>query len=153
MQINLIAIGKRMPVWVNDGFQEYSKRLPNELTLNLIEIAPAHRTKKTTTEKAMKDEAERINAAIPRNNIVIALDEKGDRLITTILSKKIENWMQQAQDISLVIGGADGLDDQFKNTANEIWSLSAMTLPHRLVRVIVAEQVYRVWSIMSNHRE
>jgi len=140
-----------MPVWVNDGFQEYSKRLPNELALNLIEIAPAHRTKKTTTEKAMKDETERINAAIPRNNIIIALDEKGDRVTTKVLTKKIENWMQQAQDISLVIGGADGLDDQFKNNANEIWSLSLMTLPHQLIRVIVAEQVYRAWSIMHNH--
>jgi 23S rRNA (pseudouridine1915-N3)-methyltransferase len=121
------------------------------LALNLIEIAPTHRTKKTTTEKAMKDETERINAAIPRNNIVIALDEKGDRVTTNVLTKKIENWMQQAQDISLVIGGADGLDDQFKNNANEIWSLSPMTLPHQLIRVIVVEQVYRAWSIMHNH--
>jgi len=70
---------------------------------------------------------------------------------TKVLTKKIENWMQQAQDISLIIGGADGLDDQFKNTANEIWSLSSMTLPHQLIRVIVAEQVYRAWSIMHNH--
>lgn len=151
MRINLIAVGKRMPAWVEDSIKEYSKRLPKELTLNLIEIAPAQRTKTTPVDKTIKEEVERIQAAIPKNNLIIVLDETGKQLSSKTLSKKIDDWVQQAQDISMVIGGADGLGEAFKNSANELWSLSKMTLPHALVRVIIAEQVYRAWTIIQNH--
>jgi 23S rRNA (pseudouridine1915-N3)-methyltransferase len=151
MRINLIAVGKRMPAWVEDSFKEYSKRLPKELFLHLIEIAPAQRTKATPIEKAIKEEVKRIKTAIPKNNLIIVLDETGKQFSSKTLSKKIEDWIQQAQDISLIIGGADGLGETFKNSANEVWSLSKMTLPHALVRVIVVEQLYRAYSILSNH--
>jgi 23S rRNA (pseudouridine1915-N3)-methyltransferase len=151
MRINLIAVGKRMPAWVEDSIKEYSKRLPKELTLNLIEIAPAQRTKTTPVDKTIKEEVERIQTAIPKNNLIIALDEKGKQFSSRTLSKKIDDWIQQAQDISLIIGGAEGLGETFKKSSNEVWSLSKMTLPHALVRVIVAEQIYRAWSIISNH--
>ncbi len=151
MRVNLIAVGKRMPAWIENGFKEYSKRLPKEFTLHLIEITPAQRKKTTPIEKSIREEIERIKMAVPKNNLVIALDETGKQFSSKTLSKKMEGWIQQAQDISLVIGGADGLGDEFKETADEVWSLSKMTLPHALVRVIVAEQVYRAWSIMTKH--
>ena len=151
MHLYLIAVGKRMPAWVKEGFAEYNKRLPAELHLNLIEITPAVRGKSNSIKKAIMEENRRIRAAIPKNSLVLAIDEKGRQFNSIQLSKKIESWLQQGQDVSLIIGGADGLDDDFKKSADEIWSLSPMTLPHALVRVIVAEQVYRAWSIIKNH--
>ena len=140
-----------MPAWIKEGFDEYNKRLPPELHLRLIEIPPAIRGKSSSTNKAIKEEDRRIRAVIPEDSLVIALDEKGKQFNSIQLSKKIESWLQQGRDVSLVIGGADGLEDDFKKSADEIWSLSPMTLPHALVRVIVAEQIYRAWTILQNH--
>jgi len=140
-----------MPAWIREGFNEYNKRLPVELQLKLIEITPAVRGKSIPVKKAVKEEGKRIRAAVPNNSLLIALDEKGKQINSIQLSKKIESWFLQGRDVSLIIGGADGLDDDFKKSADEICSLSAMTLPHSLVRVIVAEQVYRAWSIIKNH--
>lgn len=151
MHLHLIAVGKRMPAWIKEGFAEYNKRLPAELRLNLIEITPAVRGKSDSIKKAIMEENRRIRAAIPKNSLVVAIDEKGRQFNSIQLSKKIASWLQQGRDVSFVIGGADGLDDDFKKSADEIWSLSPMTLPHALVRVIVAEQIYRAWSILKNH--
>ncbi len=151
MKIHLIAVGKKMPEWVNAGFSEFSKRMPPELQINLIEIPPSVRNKATPIEKNIKEEGERIQSAIPNNSKLIVLDEKGKDFSSIALSKEMESWLPMGQDISIVIGGADGIDPVIKQQADEKWSLSSLTLPHALVRVVVAEQLYRAWSIMKGH--
>ena len=151
MKIHLIAVGKKMPEWVNAGFSEFSKRMPPELQINLIEIPLSVRNKATPIEKNIKEEGERIQSAIPDNSKLIVLDEKGKDFSSIALSKEMESWLPMGQDISIVIGGADGIDPVIKQQADEKWSLSSLTLPHALVRVVVAEQLYRAWSIMKGH--
>ncbi|MCK5431391.1 MAG: 23S rRNA (pseudouridine(1915)-N(3))-methyltransferase RlmH [Gammaproteobacteria bacterium] len=151
MKVHIIAVGKKMPEWVNNGFLEFSKRMPPELQINLVEITPSVRNKTTPIEKNIKEEGKRIQSAIPSNSRLIVLDEKGKKFSSIELSKKMEEWFPQGQDIAIVIGGADGIDDRIKQQANESWSLSSFTLPHALVRVVVAEQLYRAWSILKGH--
>ncbi len=151
MKIHLIAVGKKMPEWVNIGYSEFSKRMPPELQIKLIEITPSVRNKTTPIEKNIKEEGERIQSAIPSNSRLIVLDEKGKNFSSVDLSKKMESWLPMGQDISIVIGGADGVDNVIKQQAVEKWSLSSLTLPHALVRVVVAEQLYRGWSILKGH--
>ena len=151
MKIHLIAVGKKMPEWVNAGFSEFSKRMPPELQVNLIEIPPSVRNKATPIEKNIKEEGERIQSAIPDNSKLIVLDEKGKDFSSIALSKEMESWLPMGQDISIVIGGADGIDPVIKQQADEKRSLSSLTLPHALVRVVIAEQLYRGWSILKGH--
>jgi 23S rRNA (pseudouridine1915-N3)-methyltransferase len=151
VKIHLIAVGKKMPEWINTGYAEFSKRMPSELQINLIEITPSTRNKSTPIEKNIKEEGERIQSAIPANSKLIVLDEKGKNFSSIDLSRKIEGWLPMGQDISLIIGGADGIDPEIKQQADEKWSLSSFTLPHALVRVVVAEQLYRAWSILQGH--
>ena len=151
MRIHLIAVGKKMPEWVNIGYSEFSKRMPPELQIKLIEITPSVRNKATPIEKNIKEEGERIQSAIPSNSRLIVLDEKGKNFSSVDLSKKMESWLPMGQDISIVIGGADGVDNVIKQQAVEKWSLSSFTLPHALVRVVIAEQLYRGWSILKGH--
>ena len=151
MKVHLIAVGKKMPEWINSGYAEFSKRMPPELQIDLIEITPSVRNKTTPTEKNIKEEAKRIQSAIPANSRLIVLDEKGKNFSSIALSKKMESWLPMGQDIVLVIGGADGIDPKIKQQADEKWSLSSFTLPHALVRVVVAEQLYRAWSILKGH--
>ena len=151
MKIHLIAVGKKMSDWINTGYSEFSKRMPPELQINLIEITPSTRNKSTSIEKNIKEEGERIQSAIPDNSKLIVLDEKGKDFSSIALSKEMESWLPMGQDISMVIGGADGIDPVIKQQADEKWSLSSLTLPHALVRVVVAEQLYRAWSIMKGH--
>jgi len=151
MKIYLIAVGKKMPEWINAGYSEFSKRMPPELQINLIEITPSTRNKSTSLEKNIKEEGERIQSAIPDNSKLIVLDEKGKDFSSIALSKEMESWLPMGQDISIVIGGVDGIDPVIKQQADEKWSLSSLTLPHALVRVVVAEQLYRAWSIMKGH--
>jgi len=151
MKVHLIAVGKKMPDWINTGYSEFSKRMPPELQINLIEITPSTRNKSTSIEKNIKEEGERIQSAIPDNSKLIVLDEKGKDFSSIALSKEMESWLPMGQDISIVIGSADGIDPVIKQQADEKWSLSSLTLPHALVRVVVAEQLYRAWSIMKGH--
>jgi len=151
MRIHLIAVGKKMPEWVNSGFLEFSKRMPPELQINLIEITPSVRNKTTPIEKNIKEEGERIQSAIPSNSRLIVLDEKGGNFSSIALSIKMEEWFPQGQDIAIIIGGADGIDPTIKQQADEKWSLSSFTLPHALVRVVITEQLYRAWSILKRH--
>ncbi len=151
MRSHLIAVGKRMPAWITAGFNEYNKRLPRKLHLNLVEIAPAARTKSATVRKALAEEACRIRAAVPEDALVIALDEHGDQFNSNILSRRIASWNTLGRDLAFIIGGADGLDAELKQTVDMLWSLSTMTLPHALVRIIVVEQIYRAWTILQNH--
>ena len=151
MRLNLIAVGKRMPIWVDTAFIEYSKRLPKNINFNLTEITPANRNKNRNSDESKKIEEKKINAVISSDDLVIALDVKGKLISSLSLSKKLNTWIDNQQQISIQIGGADGLSSSIKKTADEIWSLSEMTLPHGLVRIIIIEQLYRAWSIISNH--
>jgi len=140
-----------MPEWINTGYAEFSKRMPPELQINLIEITPSVRNKSTPVEKNIKEEGARIQTAIPANSRLIVLDKKGKNFSSVALSEKMESWLPMGQDISIVIGGADGIDPVIKQQADEKWSLSSFTLPHALVRVVVTEQLYRAWSILQGH--
>lgn len=151
MNINLITVGKKMPSWINQGFEEFAKRLNQECRLNLIEINAVNRKQNTNSQDIKQKEADLIRGAIPKNNIIVALDEHGKEHNTKQLAAKLEAWLASGQDISLVIGGADGLDSSFIKEAQEVWSLSKLTLPHAMVRVIVAEQIYRAWSVLKKH--
>ncbi|MCZ6802528.1 MAG: 23S rRNA (pseudouridine(1915)-N(3))-methyltransferase RlmH [Proteobacteria bacterium] len=151
MKIHLIVVGKKMPEWINTGYAEFSKRMPSELQLNLIEVTPSIRNKATPTKNNIKEEGERIQSAIPANSKLITLDEKGKKFSSIDLSKKMQDWLPQGQDIAIIIGGADGIDPIIKQQADETWSLSSLTMPHALVRVFIAEQLYRAWSILKGH--
>ncbi|WP_455220448.1 23S rRNA (pseudouridine(1915)-N(3))-methyltransferase RlmH [Kaarinaea lacus] len=151
MQIYLIAIGQRLDDWINQGYQEFAKRLPPECRLNLIEI-PAHkRTKNTDIQRAIRDEGERLLAALPANVLVYALDATGQQWSTEQLATHLEQWLGDGRDIALLVGGPDGLSEQCKARANACLSLSRLTFPHPLVRIIIAEQLYRAWSILKKH--
>ena len=151
MQLIVAAVGHKMPAWIDAGFQEYAKRMPPECRLVLKEIKPIERSSGKNAETVMAQERIRIEAALPKGGRVIALDEHGAHMTTVQLSQQLSIWQQQGGDVSFVIGGADGLDAEFKKNADMLLRLSNMTLPHGLVRVILAEQLYRAWSILRNH--
>ena len=151
MKINLLAIGQKMPAWVEQGYQEYAHRMPTEAKLVLKEIAPGKRGKNADIKRIIQDEGQRIQAAIPKNNRIVILDVKGKAWSTEQLAERMHVWMQSGQDVSLLVGGPEGLSEEARNVADERWSLSALTFPHPLVRVILAEQLYRAWSVLRNH--
>ncbi len=151
MQIHLIAVGTRMPGWVSDGYSEYARRLPRECRLNLTEIPLAQRSKSQPVSRAIEEEGKRMQAAIGTNRQVIALDVKGRGWSTGQLAEQLKAWMQDGRDVSLLVGGPDGLAENCLQAAAQHWSLSPLTLPHPLVRVILAEQLYRAWSLNAGH--
>lgn len=151
MRIHLLAVGRRMPDWVNTAFQDFSRRLPPECSLQLTEIEPGRRGKSQNPERAMGEEGERLLKALPRDAWVIALDERGKSLTSVALSSHLNDWLASGRDVALLVGGADGLTGECRQRADWIWSLSALTLPHAMVRVLVAEQLYRAWSISKGH--
>lgn len=151
MRIQLIAVGTRMPGWVTEGYREYARRLPRECSLQLIEIPPCKRKKTLSTERIREEEGRQLLAAIPRQATVVALDLSGSSWSTEALASRMQDWLQEGRDIALLVGGADGLADACLARADLHWSLSAHTLPHALVRVVIAEQVYRAWTILSGH--
>jgi 23S rRNA (pseudouridine1915-N3)-methyltransferase len=151
MRIHIISIGNKMPGWVSQGFAEYAKRMPAECQLKLVELAPAQRSKSTDLKRAIKEEGERLLKAVPKNTNILVLDVKGKAHSTESLASEMENWLATGKDIALLIGGADGLSQECLAAANSKWSLSQLTFPHPLVRVILAEQLYRAWSLMRNH--
>jgi 23S rRNA (pseudouridine1915-N3)-methyltransferase len=151
MKVNIVAVGTKMPAWVTDGVDEYLKRMPRECSVNIVEIAPAKRGKTAQPEQWKQDEAQRILAAIPDNHHVVALEVKGKMWSTEALAGQMENWMHDGRDVSLMVGGPDGLDSRCLQRADQKWSLSDLTLPHPLVRILLAEQLYRAWSVTQNH--
>jgi len=151
MKINLIAIGKSMPEWVTTGYLEYVKRFPNNFQFNLIEINTPKRTQNSDLKKIIDEEGNRMLEVIPKGSMVIALDEHGKNLDTITLAKKLTAWQENYQEISLLIGGPDGLAESCKKRADFTWSLSQLTFPHPLVRIIVAEQIYRAFTILQKH--
>lgn len=151
MRIKVVAVGTRLPGWQQQGFQEYAKRLPRECAMTLSEIPAAARGKSRPTKQMIEKESDRMLAAIARNDYVIALDQPGTQYGTEDLAGLLDTWLGQGRDLTLLIGGADGLSDACRTRADLHWSLSDLTLPHGLVRVLVAEQVYRAWSILRGH--
>ena len=140
-----------MPAWVEQGFDEFVRRMPPECRLNLIEVNAAKRSKSSDLARLIKQEGERMLAAIPKNCQVWALDVMGKQWTTEQLASQLEEWMQSGQDIALLVGGPEGLADACQQQAKAKWSLSKLTLPHPLVRIVVAEQLYRAISIIKNH--
>ncbi|MEA5097655.1 MAG: 23S rRNA (pseudouridine(1915)-N(3))-methyltransferase RlmH [Burkholderiaceae bacterium] len=151
MQLVIVAVGNRMPAWVDAAFNEYAKRMPPECRVILKEIRPVERTGGKTAESAMQQERSRIESALPKGARIIALDEHGRDPTTMQLSQQLTHWQQDGRDVAFVIGGADGLDAGFKATADSLLRLSSLTLPHGMVRVLLADQLYRAWSITQNH--
>ena len=151
MQINLLAVGTRMPAWIDEGYREYARRMPRECSLVLNEIPLAQRSKSQAIERAVNEEGKRMLAALSDRQQVIALDVKGRSWSTEQLAQQLDNWKQDGRDISLLVGGPDGLAAECLQRAEQVWSLSSLTLPHPLVRVLLAEQLYRAWSLNSGH--
>lgn len=151
MHIHIISIGNKMPGWVSEAYNEYAKRMPSECQLNLIELPPAQRSKTTDLKRAIADEGTRMLKAVPKGADMIALDVTGRAHSTESLATELENWLSSGNDIALLIGGADGLSRECLDKARSKWSLSKLTFPHPLVRVILSEQLYRAWSLMRNH--
>lgn len=151
MRLAIIAVGQRMPDWVQAGFAEYRKRMPREARVELIEIRPEKRDGGRTIEQVLEAEAARIEAALPRGALRVVLDEHGQGFTSLSLAAKLDEWLAGGRDVAFVIGGADGLAPAIKRQADLTWSLSPLTLPHGLVRVLVAEALYRAMSIRQGH--
>ncbi len=151
MRIHLIAVGCKPPAWVAAGFQEYARRLPRECALALTEVVPVPRRKGVAAERARREEGRRLLQAVPTGAHLIALDERGAAWSTRELARRLERWRLEGRPVALLVGGADGLDGTCLERAETCWSLSPLTLPHYLVRVLVAEQLYRAWSLGAGH--
>lgn len=150
MIIRILAIGTKMPNWVTDGFQEYAKRFTT-LSLELCELAAEKRTKSTDTARVIERESEKLLSMIKQDHFVIALDVKGQAWSTEQLATNMKKWQSEGKHIDLLIGGPDGLSKKCLERAHIKWSLSPLTLPHPLVRILLAEQLYRAVSILQNH--
>lgn len=140
-----------MPAWVEQGYQEYAKRLPRECELILKEIVPGSRGKNSDIARIVREEGDRMLAAVPQGVHSVALDLAGKSWSTPELASALKRWLESGQHIALLVGGPEGLSDAAKLSARESWSLSRLTFPHPLVRIVVAEQIYRAWSILHNH--
>lgn len=151
MRLIIAAVGTRMPAWVEAGFAEFAKRLPRECPLELLEVKAEPRSGGKPPAAMMAAEAERLRGAIPPRRRLVVLDERGDDLTTRQLAARLEKWMGQGDDVVFAIGGPDGLDPAFKAEAHEMLRLSSLTLPHAMVRPLLAEALYRAWSVVNNH--
>jgi 23S rRNA (pseudouridine1915-N3)-methyltransferase len=151
MRIRVIAVGLKPPAWVKEAAQEYADRLPPELRLEWTEVRPDVRGPSGHAPAWMAAEAVRIREAIPGGSTIVALDEHGDDLTSRLLAARLERWRDRGAPLAILIGGPDGLDPALKRDAHERVRLSSLTLPHALVRVVIAEQLFRAWAILSNH--
>lgn len=151
MKIRLIAVGTKMPDWVEAGYLDYAKRLSGDVTLELHEIAAGKRGKNADIARITDKEGDGMLAAIPAGDRVIALDVRGRSFSTEDLAATLKRWLGDGHHCSLLIGGPEGLAPAALARADERWSLSALTLPHPLVRVLLAEQVYRAWTLLKGH--
>jgi len=154
MQLVIIAVGHKMPGWIETGFAEYAKRMPPELRIELREVKPETRSSSNNAATVMQREAARIEsvlASLPRQCRIVALDERGRDLSTMQLAEQLTGWQREGGDVAFLIGGADGLDPALKARAQMLLRLSSLTMPHGMVRVLLAEQLYRAWSVTQNH--
>lgn len=151
MRLIVAAVGTRMPGWVNQGFDEFARRMPRDCALSLIEVKAEPRTTGKTVEAMMAAEAARLEAALPARCRRVILDERGADLTTRKLSDRLAHWLEGGEDVAFLIGGPDGLAPELKASAHETLRLSSLTLPHALVRPLLAEALYRAWSLLQNH--
>lgn len=150
MKLAIVAVGHRMPAWVNEGFADYARRMSREARIELAEIKPSARAGGKTTEQVHEAERGRIEAALPAGCERVVLDERGQNWSTLELAEAMKGWMRGGRDVAFIIGGADGLHPEVKRHGR-LWSLSRLTLPHGLVRVVLAEQLYRAVTVIQNH--
>ncbi len=150
MRLVIVAVGQRMPDWAQSAYDDYAKRFPHELKVELKAVKTEPRGSKTL-ETLYAAERERIEAAIPKGSRIVCLDERGTSLTTVALAARLKNWQLDASDVALVIGGPDGIEPAFRNAAHERIRLSDLTLPHAFARVLLIEQLYRAWSVNAGH--
>ncbi|OHX12404.1 23S rRNA (pseudouridine(1915)-N(3))-methyltransferase RlmH [Chromobacterium sphagni] len=151
MKITILAVGTKMPRWVDEAYSDYAKRFGRDITLELKEIKPEKRGGGVTAEKGIAAEHERLIVAIPPRSRLVVMDERGKSWTSLKLAEGLKEWMAGGDDVVFIIGGADGLSLELKQRAEVLLQLSAMTLPHGMVRVMLAEQIYRAYSILNNH--
>ncbi|MDC0664041.1 23S rRNA (pseudouridine(1915)-N(3))-methyltransferase RlmH [Marinobacter sp. SS21] len=151
MRLRMICVGQKMPDWVNQGYADFARRMPAELALELSEIPLAHRGKNPDVPRLMQKEGEALLAAAGPRDRVIAMEVGGRSWSTEQLAEQLEKWQLDGRDVSFLVGGPDGLAPACRDRADQHWSLSPLTLPHPLVRILLAEQLYRAWTITRNH--
>ncbi|MBU3823915.1 23S rRNA (pseudouridine(1915)-N(3))-methyltransferase RlmH [Oceanisphaera sp. W20_SRM_FM3] len=151
MKLQLVAVGTKMPAWVTTGFQEYQRRFPRDLPLELIEISAGKRGKNADIERILQREGEQMLAAVSKSACIVTLDIPGRPWTTPQLAGELNRWQMDGRDVAILIGGPEGLSPACKAAAEQSWSLSTLTLPHPLVRVVAAESLYRAWSVNNNH--
>lgn len=151
MKLRLLTVSHRQPEWVAAGCAEYEKRLPRAWHFELVEVRPEPRRDDAESARVQAVEAERLRAALPRGGRVVALDERGEAWTTARFAERLQGWLQDARDVAFVVGGACGLDPAFRSAADHRLSLSALTLPHGLVRVLFVEQLYRASTLLQGH--
>ncbi len=151
MKYWLVAVGQRMPAWVDAGYAEYARRMPASTPLQLRELRAENRGAGLDTDTVLQREAQRIDDALPAQCLRVVLDERGRHMTTLQLAEAMQSWRQLGRDVAFVVGGADGLAPRIKESADLLLRLSDLTLPHGLVRVLLAEQIYRAHSVISGH--
>jgi 23S rRNA (pseudouridine1915-N3)-methyltransferase len=150
MRLVIVAVGQRMPDWAQTAYDDYAKRFPHELKVELKAVKTEPRGSKTL-ETLYAAERERIEAAIPKGARIVCLDERGTALTTLALAARLKGWQLEGDDVALIIGGPDGIEPAFRNAAHERIRLSDLTLPHAFARVLLIEQLYRAWSVNAGH--
>ena len=150
MKLRILSVGHKMPAWVDAACSDFIKRMPRELSIDIIDIKPEKRAAGNSTENIQQLEAKRILEAAGKD-FIIACDEHGHEITTLQLAEKLKNWQGMGRDVSIIIGGADGLHASVKQSADFLWGLSKLTLPHAFVRVLLCEQLYRAHTVNSNH--
>ena len=151
MRLHLIAVGQRLPAWIQQGFSDFNTRLPKEYKLHLREIETAKRHKNSDVDRLLHEECDQIIKAVPKNTKIIALHVAGKIWTTEDLAGNLQHWAMAGENIAFMVGGPDGLSAHCLNRAEQTWSLSKLTFPHGLVRIILIEQIYRAWTITQGH--
>jgi 23S rRNA (pseudouridine1915-N3)-methyltransferase len=151
MKLTLYAVGTKMPAWVSQGFSEYSRRFPRDLTFNLVEISAGKRGKNADISRILDKEGEQLLNAIPKGSRIVTLEVEGKPWTTPQLANELERWQLDGRDVALLVGGPEGLSPACTRASEQKWSLSALTLPHPMVRILIAESLYRAWSVNTNH--
>jgi len=151
MQFIVAAIGQRMPGWVQEAWSEYARRFPKPFSLDLREVPLQKRGRNADVDRFRETEGQALLASVPGGFRIVALDERGKQSTTLEVSSQMQNWMQEERGVCFLVGGPDGLSRECRQKAHQVWSLGRLTLPHPMVRVILAEQLYRAWSITQNH--
>jgi 23S rRNA (pseudouridine1915-N3)-methyltransferase len=149
MQLAVIAIGRRGPAWLQQALADYLERLPRDFRIRLIDIAPARRAGNAAA--AQRDEARRLRGAVPEDCLCVVLDERGRPIDTKSLARQMRAWRDENRGVAFLIGGADGTDPGLRREADAVWSLSPLTLPHGMAKLVLVEQLYRAWTILSGH--